>query len=465
MSTRQMNKRLSSDASSPVAKRVCMRVLMGCFAKPKSQTLPPSANDAEVLKSEGEVSPDQAVIAQAGPVKVTFHDFEYSLRLNRLVMPIDNLEAPREYLSTRRSQMIILENLIADSVVAHELAERGLTLTDEDKAVGLRTEPALARFAPIFEPPSPSAEQALAELEQRGLERKDIEAVAQIIAGELKLRDALLDAISEETLWTYFASQHDRARVLAFSMSNAPTMGELMNVVESQPEQIDAYFEKHKSRWRREGVDAELDDALRRQIAGILLAEEAVIPSVRKKMMDAIRTVQEAGKVPAAGDSKASKAAHARAIDGLKKKLEAQGAAVYTPPIFSRAQQGFIPEIGLSEPLARAIFASDMGEPVSPKPILSRQKAWGFLLLEREHPSREAFEAQKEETRAQYRAALKDSIVDAYVQNYFGSHDPNIDFDPLIKAYGPDTSRAPRKKDAEDGGPKNAVQKTIEFNK
>lgn len=464
-----MNKRLPFEASSSLAKRARVRVLrgclvgwlalgMGCEAKPKTQAAPARSADAGSPQSQGDAASQPGVIVQAGPIKVTLDDFKYALRVNRLVMPMENLEAPREYLSTRRSQMIILENLISDAVVAHELAQRGLTLSDEDRAAGLRTEPALARFAPIFEPPSPAAEQALQELEQRGLERRDIEAVAEIIAGELKLRDALLDATSEEALWAYYASQHDRARVLAFSMTNAPTMGELMNVVESQPEQIEAYFDKHKSRWRRDGVDAELDDALRRQIAGILLAQEAVIPSVRNKMMALIDILRDAGELPAAGPSEAAKAAHTRRVDALKKKLQAQGAEVFTPPIFSRNPQGFIPQIGLAEPLARAIFASDMDQPLSPKPILSRQKAWGFLLLQREHPSREAFEAHKEETRAQYRAAREDSIVDAYVQSYFGAQNPAIDFEPLIKTYGPDTSRAARKSAPQAGAPKDAVQ-------
>src|SRR5690606_18541131 len=117
---------------------------------------------------------------------------------------------------------------------------------------------------------------------------------------------------------------------------------------------------------------------------------------------------------------------------------------------------------GLSEPLARAIFASDMSAPVSPKPILSRQKVWGFLLLEREHPSREEFEAQKEATRAKLRAEMTPSIVEAYVQNYFATHDPQIRFEPLIKAYGPDTSHRPKGEDAPAGAPEKMPETSKE---
>src|SRR5690554_7221331 len=105
MSTRQMNKRVASGMSVSATKRVRMRLLSGCLiawlalgigcdAKPKSQAEPAAQSDAAPLKSEAEATADPAVIAQAGPVNVTFDDFEYALRLNRLVMPLDNLEAP-----------------------------------------------------------------------------------------------------------------------------------------------------------------------------------------------------------------------------------------------------------------------------------------------------------------------------------------------------------------------------------
>lgn len=433
-----------------------MALGIGCKSKPEPSHSKGEEKTAELSEKDSSSESEEGVIAQAGPIKVTLKDFEYSVHLNRLVAPMDQLEAPPEYLSSRRTQMEIMENLIMDSVIARELSQRKLTLSEEEKAAGLRSEPALARFASILESPAATVEASeadaaddpLVELKKRGLERKDLEYAAEIIAGEMKLRDVFLTEISEEAVWDYFALQNDQAQVLAFSMSNSPTMGELMNVVESEPERIEAYFEKNKARWEREGVEAELDDGLRRQIAGILLAEQSVIPSVYNKMMVAIRTVQDAKGLSAAGKSKASKAARKRELEALRKGLEAQGATVFVPPLFSQINKGFIPEIGLSEEFASAIFASDLSEPISPKPILSRQKAWGFLLLEREHPSREAFEEQKDAVRAEYVEKMKGVIVAGFVQTFFGSQNPDLNFKPLIEAYGPDESRRPKREAA-----------------
>ncbi|TDP73918.1 hypothetical protein [Bradymonas sediminis] len=462
MKTRQMNDEIAADARASAPERGRSRLSLvfligflalslGCDAKPKGE----SAGQAKVeQKAEpaAEEPSSEAVLVEAGPIKITLKDFEYALHLKRFVASMDQLEPPKDYLAARPAQMELLEHLIMDSVVAHEVAQRALTISVEEKVAALRSEPGVARFASILESPAsadPAADavlrDALRELEARGLTRADVDYVAGVIAGEAKLRDVFLSEVREDAVWQYYAMKNDRARVLAIAMSNSPTMGEVMSVVESEPERIEAYFEEHKLRWKpKDGPVPQLDDGLRRQIAGILLAEASVIPSVYNKMMVEIKALQAAKKLPAAGRSKASKAARERAIEALAKKFEKPGVTVHVTPVFSQENPGFIPEIGLSEEFARAIFATELSEPVSPKPVLSRQKAWAFLLLEREHPSREEFEAQKDAVRAEYLEKLKDVIVPGYVQGFFGAHNPDFNFEPLKKAYGDAAPAAPK---------------------
>jgi hypothetical protein len=407
------------------------------------------AQDADAPKT-AELGPD-TVLAEAGPVRVTMQDFEHSLRLSRLVAPEGQLQPAVERLASPRLHARVVQSLLKAKIIRHVAAERDITASAEEKIAALKSRRNLARYAPILKASAgesddadaestadegraeDAAEKAAAELKKRRLEPADLEFAAERLALEKKLRAALVDAINEEDLWRDYTWRADRAKVLQVHASNIPTMGEVRNFVAAHPEQIEEYFARNKNRWASGSEPVELTDSLRRRIASTLLARDSVVPSVRKKLR---RAIEEMEKLQDAGFSNLSEAKRKQAVDELIEAFESRGLSASRTPLFSHNARGFIPEFGLAEELAREIFAAELSDPVSPEPILSRGKVWAFMLLEREHPSREEFEANKKSLRKEYVARAKGSIVDRFVGSFQRKHGARLNLEPLRIKYG-----------------------------
>lgn len=449
---------------------LCLSVGAGCDSTKKSVPTTPStdlatpdgaggAADATLL----DIGPT-AVLVEAGPVRVTMQDFEHSRYMARLVNPMDALEIPDWQVASTQLQLLVTRSLLNDHIIRHMAAERGLAVTDEERREALESRAQLAHFAPLFAPGSPDepadaageltgaarARQAAAdELKARGLTMDDLAFAADGIAYEKKLQEALIASISDEDLWRDFAWRHDLASALLVYTTNTPTMEELLAYLEEHPDEVASYFDKNKRRWKRDDTPVEFDDAMRRHIAAILVAEKAPVPSVQVRVDRAIAKMK--ARAPEIAE-KTKKIDRLKAVQKLAQEFKDEGLTAVRTDLFPRDPRGFVPDIGIVEKLTEQLFETRLSEPVSPGVIFARDKVWAFMLLEREHPNREDFERKKDEHRRDFVDRVQDTLVEQYVEGFARKHDAKFDLRPLRQKYGEDPQRAQKGAPPEKAG-------------
>lgn len=433
---------------------LCLSVGVGCDSSKKSPPAEPPAEHVAPDGADGSAGAEQvdtgptALLAEAGPVRVTMQDFEHSRYMARLVNPMDALEIPDAQVASTQLQILVTRSLLNDHIIRHLAAERGLTVTDEERRQALESRAQIAHFAPLFSSGSPDAAAPAAdELKARGLTMADLADAADGIAYERKLQEALLEAISDEDLWRDYAWRNDRAGALLVYTTNTPTMEELLAYLDKHPDEVASYFDKNKQRWQRADAPVEFDDAMRRHIAAILVADKAPVPSVQVRVDRAIAKMQ---KIAPEISAKNKKIERMKAVNQLVQEFKDEGLSAVRTDLFPRDPRGFVPDIGIVEDLTQQLFEVDLSDPVSARPIFARDKVWAFMLLEREHLSRENFEREKSEFRQGFIERVKDTLVEQYVEGFARKHDAKFDLRPLRQKYGEDPQRAKR---AEKGAP------------
>ncbi|RAL22246.1 hypothetical protein DL240_10355 [Lujinxingia litoralis] len=146
---------------------------------------------------------------------------------------------------------------------------------------------------------------------------------------------------------------------------------------------------------RIEPTPMELNRPLRREIASHLMRTRGIVPSARQRLQPALALLNE---VPT------GKALSPAQIEGLITALENAGfEAVHSEP-FSVKGTGYIPGLGLAEELAQAAAERTLDEPTLDEPLKSRDDIFVFRLVDRQHPSREAFAQDKESFRESFMA-------------------------------------------------------------
>ncbi len=174
---------------------------------------------------------------------------------------------------------------------------------------------------------------------------------------------------------------------------------------------------------------AKLDGSTEREIAARLLRQHTAVPSKKKRIEKAIALME---KVPASPHGSVSD----NDLKRLRQKLQTLRLQIVKTKVFSHNARGFIPGVGLAEEVAKQAFASDMSHPVSPKPILSRDKLWAFRLLKREHASRKKFGKDKKAFKKEFDDAMKGRVLDQFVDSYEDAKGSKMNLKPLQIKYG-----------------------------
>jgi hypothetical protein len=184
--------------------------------------------------------------------------------------------------------------------------------------------------------------------------------------------------------------------------------------------------------WRVEGwrepQPTELKGRTLREVASEAMQKE-VVPSARETIEKAEAALREVTPKPDGSVSDAQ-------IDTLKEQFGSDAVEVIQTGLFPKRDQGRVPKIGLAEPIVERAF--EMGEPgsVTDEPILSRGRVYAFRILERETPSREAFEAEREAFREKIIEAERDSIVATFMSGWMEKNNPDVNLEPIQVKYG-----------------------------
>ncbi len=248
---------------------------------------------------EGPEPSEDTVLVEAGDIQVTFGDYRRFMRQRLLLGPRDDDGAlpesmPRARRADPRAQRRAVRKLVRRAVVAREAERRGIEVTREEIRTALNDHERLSMFLPLLEGDSEVAPDVSTDsipALPEGLGPENIEAMARHDVRERKLREALLDDIGTEQLWTLYRKRHDTVRLAFVERTNAPTPENVDAFVRRDRERgtsrIRTYFEEHRSRYRspkmvkvgllRIGSRANLDDSTWKRVARRL--EESDDPS------------------------------------------------------------------------------------------------------------------------------------------------------------------------------------------
>lgn len=172
----------------------------------------------------------------------------------------------------------------------------------------------------------------------------------------------------------------------------------------------------------------ELSFGLKREIAATLIRESRVAAEAKEKLVEAEKILREA-------DLKFGEVTRESAAPTVE-KLQALGVEAKLTPQFPQAQNGFVPGFGIHEKVAAAAFNATKEKPFPPEPMLSRERAFTFRLVDRNRPSKAAFEKEKEEYLKEFRERSTNGIVDRFIQEQFAKDAPEFNLTPIHVVYG-----------------------------
>ncbi|GEM_PF-3649829 len=184
--------------------------------------------------------------------------------------------------------------------------------------------------------------------------------------------------------------------------------------------------------WRVEGwrepKATKLEGATLREVASEAMQQE-IVPSARKAIERAESALRELAPRPDGSVSDEQ-------LDTLKASLETDEVEFTQTGMFAHTGEGRVPKIGLAEPIVEKAFElSEVGS-VADEPILSRGQVYTFRILKRDKPSREEFEANREEFRQKVLEAERDSIVATFLSGWMDKHNPDLTLEPIQVKYG-----------------------------
>lgn len=180
---------------------------------------------------------------------------------------------------------------------------------------------------------------------------------------------------------------------------------------------------------RRDDVQRKLDRPLLREIGAELLRQEKITPSNQAR-------AQEIQKIFA--NMKSTEPLSESQVQALVKEISAldQRLQVHHTGLFGLRSDGFIPQLGISEELTAAVRDLTFESPVT-TPLLDRERILIARLVDRQPPTREKFEAHRDEFRADFLAQNRHLLADRAIQLYGQEQGVKMNLAPLGEHLGP----------------------------
>ena len=165
----------------------------------------------------------------------------------------------------------------------------------------------------------------------------------------------------------------------------------------------------------------ELTRPLRREIAAEILRTSHLTPHVSEAL-------SESGGLLATTDFEDE-----AAVDAIEKTIETNGQK-FEILTTNHHPGGVLPGHGLAEEVLEKVFETEVGA-VSP-PILSRERGFAFLVLERHDASRAEFDANFDANRKAYQDAYRPRALQFWVEARLNELKASVDAAPLRVKYG-----------------------------
>jgi hypothetical protein len=190
--------------------------------------------------------------------------------------------------------------------------------------------------------------------------------------------------------------------------------------------------------WRVESIQEsqlpELDRPLRREIAATLLQFQ--LTQNAKLLHDELRDrLSKLTPTPAGDIAQAD-------LDALRAAYSDKGVQIVVTEPFPLAPDGFIPGVGLVEPLAKAAFEQlTLDKPTLPRPIVSRQRVYSARLLDVEQADRAAYEAERAAWTKKIQEQRSPTILEVLINDLRQQRQITVDLEPLRKRFGEDDKK------------------------
>ena len=180
---------------------------------------------------------------------------------------------------------------------------------------------------------------------------------------------------------------------------------------------------------RRESEIPELSRPLKREIASTLIRQNGA-SEVLKQQLVVLNKNLATFKISPTDDGSDFE-------DRLFKDIEPEAARLRQPNPLTRDPQGFVPMVGTHPELLKALFELTPESPHMSEPYLTSQHAWVGILVKRNVPTKQDFEAQKQANIAAYREHMSEKRFAEMMQRTWSEqYAITRDLAPLRRRYG-----------------------------
>lgn len=180
-----------------------------------------TAEDAGVELPEG-------VVARGRGFELRVEDVRRAMERGILMAPDEALRrgvrrVPPGRFKVPFVQMSTTRSLVLGELLAREAERLGVEVTLEQVEAHAAADPRLSRFGPTQTTLADGTTLPIT-LEDLGMSRADVHAIARDQLLRERVRQALLEEISDEEVWQAYQRQRDRARVLLARVDNTPDL-------------------------------------------------------------------------------------------------------------------------------------------------------------------------------------------------------------------------------------------------
>ena len=207
-----------------------------------------SGCDSKGADEEKKEKSGPTVLATAGELQVTMADYEAFMERSRLFAPLRDGEIPPippKRKASPRIQMESVRSILKNKIAHREASKRKISVADREVEAFISSHDKLSRFV--------GKEDEKLSLPE-GLSQQDLQEVARDALRRRKLRDAMLEEISDEELWEIYRQGNESVRIAYVEAENSPTPDEIDAFIDEQKNEGDArirsYLEKHGKRYR-----------------------------------------------------------------------------------------------------------------------------------------------------------------------------------------------------------------------
>lgn len=210
---------------------------------PAAQAPSTAATPPPPTPDVGPEEPDlDTAVARAGQLTVTLRDFERSLYQSQLL----GREMSPTALANPNFQRQRVRNLLLHQILLAEAAHRDIHVTPEQLLEAAQSFPPLEPYLnlpwPRFLSEAASATQVPETVLQELLER----GALSTLLTELLLQDAL----QLDNLWTRYQRERTTVTLDLIKVLNVPSSREISRFVDTQPEEITAYYNAHRDQYQ-----------------------------------------------------------------------------------------------------------------------------------------------------------------------------------------------------------------------